>query len=318
MAIPVSLADIHCAYRLLLDRVPDPASLAHYAREAREGRLTHIILRDALMGSPEFGDRRLSGRHITVDIGGAVVVVIDPDEPCFGRSIALHGTWEEQLATVLARNLRPGDVMVDIGANVGVMSFRAARLTQSSGRVIAFEPDPANAACFLRGVAANGFPHVTLFPLALSDAPGLFGLQGGSNGYLTGAGGSAVMIQAMRGDDFLAAEPRIDFIKLDIEGHEPQALAGLARTLARHRPMVLCEFNPRCLTDHIGAAPEAFAAQLFALTSSVVAIEHDGTETGCANAPALIKHWATCNKRAVISGHLPNGMVHLDLLFRVE
>lgn len=316
MVIPVSLADIHYAYRLLLDRAPDSAVLANYAREVREGRLTHKSLREALIRLPEFGDRQLFGRYITVDIGGAVVVV-DPEEPCFGRSITEHGTWEEHLAMVLARNLRPGDVMVDIGANVGIMSFRAARLTQSIGRVIAFEPDPANAACFLRGVAANGFSHVTLFPLALSDAPRLFGLHGGSNGYLTPAGASAVMIQTMRGDDLLAAEPRIDFIKLDIEGHEPQALAGLALTLARHRPMVLCEFNPRCLTDHIGAAPEAFASQLFELTSSIAAIEHDGTETICTSAPALIKHWMACDEKAIISGHLPSGMVHLDLLFRV-
>lgn len=316
MAIPVSLAEVHCAYRLLLDRVADPASLANYAREALEGRLTHRSLREALMRSPEFAELQLFGRHITVDIGGGVVVVLDPEEPCFGRSIFEHGTWEEHLAIVLARHLRPGDVMVDIGANVGVMSFRAARLTQSVGRVIAFEPDPANAACFLRGVAANGFSHVTLFPLALSEAPRLFGLHGGSNGYLTPAGTSAVMIQTMRGDDLLAAERRIDFIKLDIEGHEPQALAGLAQTLARHRPMVLCEFNPRCLTDHIGAAPEAFASQLFGLTSSVVAIEHDGTETVCTSAPALIKHWMTCDEKATMSGHLPSGTVHLDLLFR--
>jgi len=317
MAIPVSLADIDCAYRLLLDRAPDPASLANYAREAREGRLTHKGLREALMRSPEFWDRQLYGRYITVDTGGGVVVVIDPEEPCFGRSISEHGTWEEHLAMVLARNLRPGDVMVDIGANVGIMSFRAARLTQSIGKVIAFEPDPANAACFLRGVSANRFSHVTLFPIALSDAPRLFGLDGGSNGYLTPANVSSVVIQAMRGDDLLAAEPRIDFIKLDIEGHEPQALAGLALTLARHRPMVLCEFNPRCLSDHIGAAPESFASQLFELTSEVVAIEHDGTETVCTSAPALIKHWMTCDEKATISGHLPGGIVHLDLLFRV-
>ena len=306
--------EIRFAYRLLLDREPDPAGLAHYTAMAATHRLTLAQLRDIFLISEEYRGR-VRGRVVQVDIGGCVVVV-DPADPIFGATIARHRMWEPHLRAILMRHLAPGSVYVDIGANLGTMAFPAAVRVGPGGKVIAFEPDPTNIAQFLQGVAANGFGHVTLFPVALSDARAVFALQGGSNAYLVAPGGSDLMAQAMMGDDLLGAEPRIDVIKLDIEGHEPFALRGLARTLACHRPLVLCEFNPRCLHDHIGLPPAAFAAEIFALTRAVTAIEHDGRENAVASAADLLALWAARNAQAVATGHLPDGMLHVDLLFR--
>lgn len=313
---PPGPADIRVAYRLLLDREPDPGGLEHYGRQAAAGELSFARLREILLASEEYRSKARQ-RRAKVDIGGAVVVV-DPEEPAFGAHVARHGHWEPHIAAVLARHLAPGAVFVDVGANVGVMAFRAARLVGPTGKVIAFEPDPANAVLFLQGVAANGFAQVRLFPLALSDAPAVFAMQGGSNGYLVAAGTTEVMAQAIPGDELLGGEPRVDLVKLDIEGHEPRALRGLARVLARHRPWVLCEFNPRCLRAHGGTRPADFAAQLFALAGppGVTAIRHDGREAPIGSPAALLAFWEDCDREAVASGHLPPGMVHLDLLFR--
>lgn len=306
--------DIRHAYRLLLDREPDPGGLAHYAAMARDGALSRERLREIFLASEEYRIRHRA-RIVTVDIGG-VSVVVDAADPAFGATIAQHHDWEPHLSAVLGRHLRAGDVFVDVGANVGVLAFRAARLVGDGGKVIAFEPDPANAALFLRSLVANGFAHVTLFPFALSDRRAVFALQGGSNAYLVAAGTTDILVQAMPGDDLLDAEARVDMIKLDIEGHEPRALGGLARTLARHRPLVLCEFNPRCLRDHAGMDLADAARQIFALTPSLTAIEYDGRETTLTEAVDLVGFWSARNAAAVAGGLLPDGMLHLDLLFR--
>lgn len=311
---PVTPDEIRFAYRLLLGREPDPGGLAHYSAMARQTGLTPDGLREILLASGEYRSR-VRQRVAEVRVGDFTVLV-DPMEPCFGAVIARDRTWEPHIAAAIGRLLSPGAVFVDVGANVGVTAFRAARCVGPSGKVIAFEPDPANAALFLRGVAANGFENVTLFPLALSDRRAVFAMQGGSNGYLVPAAQTDIAIQAIPGDALLGEEPRIDLVKIDIEGHEPAALRGLAKTLARQRPLLLCEFNPRCLRDHAGVAFDDFAEQVFALAPEVTAIEHDGRETRLGAAGELSAFWRDCNARAVATGFLPDGMVHLDLLFR--
>ena len=311
---PATEEQIAWAYRTILDRDPDPGGLAHYAARARTDGMTLRRLRETLLVSTEY--RRVAREHVTrVDIGGAVVMV-NAEDPHFGATIARHGEWEPQLKAILARHLSPGSVFVDVGANVGVLSFRAARLVGERGKVLAFEPDPQNASLFLRGLHANAFEQVTLFPMALSDRRATFSLVGGSNANVTTPGETDVVAQAVPGDAILGQEPRIDLVKIDIEGHEPAALRGLAATLARHRPLVLAEYNPRCLRDHAGMDHAAFAAQLFALTPEVTAIEHDGRETVLRSAAALASFWEERNANAVATGFLPDGMLHLDLLFR--
>ncbi|HYF09655.1 MAG TPA: FkbM family methyltransferase [Acetobacteraceae bacterium] len=311
---PLGEDEIRFAYRLLLDREADPAGLAHYVAMARRIGLTPGRLREIMLASDEYRQRNRR-RVQPVEVGDHVVVV-DPMEPCFGVIIARYHGWEPHIAAVIGRLLTAGAVHVDVGANVGITAFRAARLVGEGGKVIAFEPDPNNAALFLRGVAANGFRHVTLFPLALSDRRAVFSLQGGSNGYLVPPEWSDLAIQAIPGDDMLDREPRVDLIKLDIEGHEPAALRGLAHTIARHRPWVLCEYNPLCLRDHAALDQAEFAAQIFAMTPAATAIEHDGRETRLGSAAELVGFWQDCNARAVAGGLLPDGVVHLDLLFR--
>lgn len=312
---PTPTADeIRTAYRLLLDREPDEAGMAFYGRLAEAGQLDFARLREILLASEEY---RLRFRHrrVTVELRGAKLVV-DAEDPAFGAGLAGGAPHDPLVAAVLHRLLRPAAVYVDIGANIGALALPAALRVGPRGKVIGFEPDPANASLFLAGVAANGFSQVRLFPLALSDAPGVFALQGASNAYLVPPGETDVMVQAMPGDELLAAEPRIDVVKLDIEGHEPRALAGLARTLARHRPWIVLEFNPRCLRDHGGTTPERFAEQLFALTPRVQVL-HPEKEV-LADTPAdLLAAWRAANAQAVTEGGLPDGMAHLDLVFRV-
>ncbi len=312
-----SREDLVAAYRLVLLRNPDEAGLRHFLSQSERGRLKLSDVVATFRSSSEY--RSIADANIaTVDLGGYLVVV-DKTEPDFGKKICLHRAWENHLVAVLNERLRPGDVFVDIGANVGVMAFAAAKRVGPSGKVIAFEPNESNAQMFLRGVVANGLElFVRLYPFALSDKPALFALQGSSNTHLKTPERFDRLVQSLPGDDILGVEPRIDFIKIDIEGHEAFALDGLKQILAKHRPTVLCEFNPRCLKDHIGKAPDVFARELFGLTDEICAIEHSGRRNIVTDQGRLMDLWRMRNREAIESRMLPDGLLHFDLLFKAD
>jgi FkbM family methyltransferase len=305
-------SDVRAAYRLILGRDPDPVGLAHYSAMVAGEAVSTRQLCSMLMTSSEF----IATRERLVDMGG-VVVAVDESEPEFGAHIAIEATWEPHIVGAIRANLSAGQVFVDVGANVGVMAFNAAQIVGKAGKVIAFEPNDENVRLFLRGTIENGFESfVTVYRVALSDRNMVFALQGGSNASLSRPQIGSRLAQAVRGDDILAAAEAVHLIKLDIEGHEPFALKGLEETLRRHAPLVLCEYNPRCLRDNAGIVPEEFAKQIFGLTRTTEVIEHDGKRSTVTSAKELTEMWLSKNHEAVISGFLPHGMLHFDLLFR--
>jgi FkbM family methyltransferase len=310
--------DLRAAYRLLLGREPDEVGFEHHLKRIREESLTTAELCAEFLASPEHQAEREAG--MKVDIGGGVFAIVNPLEREFGRHIARNGTWEAHIVEVIRANLSKGHVFVDVGANVGVMSFNAAHEVGPHGKVIAFEPNEENARLFLQGVRENGFQKfIRLYHFALSDHSDLFALEGGSNTHLVrGDALRRPLVQSVRGDELLASERDIRFIKLDIEGHEPFAITGLSETISRHKPIMLCEFNPRCLKDHIGVPPKDFAVQLFSLTDLITVIEYDGRKKSVHSVSELLDFWVHKNQEAVEMGLLPDGMLHFDLLFHAN
>jgi len=306
--------DVAAAYRLVLGRDPDPSGFDNYLKTLAAGGVTTRQLLTMFLNSTEYLNKQIGEK---VDIGEGVFVVVNPAEPEFGQHIFRDATWEPHIVATIRANLAPGQVFVDVGANVGVMSFAAAHAVGPGGKVIGFEPNDDNARYFLRGVFENGFQDfVRLYRFALSEKAGLFALRGISNTHLISPGHNTWLVQSIAGDDVLAHEPAVHLLKLDIEGHEPFALKGLARTIRRHKPKLLCVFNPRCLKDNMGVPAEDFARQVFELARKIQVIEHDGTTHQVKAANELMELWVRKNEAAVASGLLPDGMIHFDLLFR--
>lgn len=305
------------AYFWILGRAADDVGRAFYAGALERGETDTSALRSYFLASEEFN----RGPSLRVIESDGVLVVVDPEEPDFGAAIARTGTWEPRIGQTIEDILPPGGIFVDIGANVGVMSFRAARKVGAEGRVFAFEPNPLNVDLFLRGVIANGFQNVTLFPVAASDRQGpIFTLASSNGKVLAGAEvlqpGNAC--QAMVPDHLLAGLDRVDLIKLDIEGFEVQALRGLTETLARHKPKVLCEFNPLCLRPQGGIEPEAMLDLVFSWTSAVTVIHSDEVLGDFHSADAVMGLWRDRDIAVSQAGILPRGWTHFDLLFQVD
>lgn len=156
---------------------------------------------------------------------------------------------EEPDFAVLRARVRPGDVVVDAGANVGTYTLALARLVGPEGRVFAIEPAPSTFGLLAANVAFAGFENVTLLNVAASDHRGPLSIvvpresDGTENHYRThiaAHGSGALVVQGCRLDDVLGDLP-VAFAKIDVEGHEAETLAGMSATLRRCRPRLLVE-----------------------------------------------------------------------------
>jgi FkbM family methyltransferase len=203
------------------------------------------------------------------------------------RKICALDREEEPLARFLSV-LRPGDVVYDIGANLGLYAVPAAMKLAALGpdrngaigRVVAFEPVPAWAARLRQNARLNQLTNLDVFEVALSDTNGRAGflmkLQPGAGmgslvtGYERVLGDDAsrrIEVEVSRGDTFAARQglPAPAVLKVDVEGAEHAVLEGLASLL--HSPLCrvgLVEIHHR-LVANAGAVEELLAASGFTL-----------------------------------------------------
>jgi FkbM family methyltransferase len=158
------------------------------------------------------------------------------------------GTYERDLQKLFVSTIRPGQVVWDIGANVGLFTLLAARLVGPAGRVIALEPLPRNLDLVQKHLALNGIGNVTVLAQAVADATGSSFFATGSSpsmGHLDAEQGLEVNVTTIYALVESGAAPPPDAMKMDIEGAESRALAGARRTLEVHRPVILLSTHGR-------------------------------------------------------------------------
>jgi FkbM family methyltransferase len=137
--------------------------------------------------------------------------------------------------------VRPGDAVLDVGANVGFYSLLASRLVGDGGRVFAFEPLPRNLFYLRRHLDLNGAGNVAVHAVAVAEATGseFLDVQGDPSMASFSERGLAVPTVSL--DQFFdaASAPPPSFVKIDVEGAESRVLRGAKRTLRVNHPTVL-------------------------------------------------------------------------------
>lgn len=310
--------DIFYAYRLILKRDPDAAGLEHYRRHIAAGASLDRVIR-SFFDSEEYRFRVLEEWRPTPVDFGAFTVCIQRRDTDFGQAILDTGDYEPQVRALVQAHLREGDVCVDVGANVGVITFQAATIVGDRGLVVAVEPNPENLRLLYAGVVLNGFANVRVLPVAASNGPAVVSLTGGtSNTHVIGArgleAGGGIYAQAGPLDEWLAWLPRLDFVKMDIEGHEPMALDGFRAMITRHHPALLVEFNPRCLEDLHRQSPRALLDDLFSLYPRFRAVSAFGDDETFDDPADLMAFWERRNRESAAEGRLPDRLLHFDLI----
>jgi FkbM family methyltransferase len=147
----------------------------------------------------------------------------------------------------LRQTLRPGDVFVDCGANIGLWTLVAATTVAPNGRVIAVEPNPVTAGRLEEHVSRNRLERtVTVLTAALGERSGSARLVPGEHHNVTrvAAGpGEGFSVDVLSLDSAVEDCARVDGVKLDVEGSELDVIRGANQTLATHRPWIVVEFN---------------------------------------------------------------------------
>lgn len=188
-------------------------------------------------------------------------------------NLSLNGIYEALETKTISDIVSKGDIVLDIGANIGYYTLILARLVGNGGKVYAFEPDPSNFALLKKNVAINQYKNVVLINKAVSDKEGDIPLyldnqnKGGHRLFAPKKPSHvAIEVESIFLDSFfLDKDDNISFIKMDIEGAEFNAIKGMYNLLSSNdRIKILTEFSPGELTRS-GVRPVKFLKLLNSL-----------------------------------------------------
>lgn len=169
---------------------------------------------------------------------------------------------EHDLLALLTTAVKSGDVVYDIGANMGLHTVFLGQAVGARGLVLAFEPEVHLCERLRANAALNGLKNVRIIPLALGD-------HSYTSGFLPSERGTAAprladltsertglkslqKVRVVQGDEFMEREqfPLPRLVKIDVEGHEHAVIRGLTRTLSNPTCQLLCcEIHPKLLPE---------------------------------------------------------------------
>jgi FkbM family methyltransferase len=193
-----------------------------------------------------------------------------PDEARLWRGEQEVGVQKAILASV-----GPGSVVFDIGAHAGSIALGVARLVSPTGRVVAFEADPANVESLTENILRNRLSasvqvvHAAVWSCGAANIPfRQSGIRRSHGGVETDsqrpvlASGELISVPAITLDDFIVAAGLVpQLVKIDVEGGEHEVLRGGTRLFTKQRPLVIAEI-------HHGQAAEQIRAWLTELEYS--------------------------------------------------
>ncbi len=166
-----------------------------------------------------------------------------------GRSIERYGEFSESEVQVFKDAIKPGQVVLDIGANIGCHTVAFSRIVGPAGTVFAYEPERTNFTTLAGNVAINNLQNTYVFQRAIGSFPGFIAVPELDQERTINFGGLSLC------EDYSAAPSypiplitideqqflRLDFIKMDIEGMEKLALEGAKETIAKFKPILYVE-----------------------------------------------------------------------------
>jgi FkbM family methyltransferase len=191
----------------------------------------------------DFCPSKVQGHKMFLDSKDTLRLLYDP----------VHEPFETEIVCNLVKR---GDVVLDLGANIGYYTLIFAKIVGAEGKVFAFEPDPDNFSLLKKNIEINGYKNVILEQKAVSDKTGTVKLYLSEDNladhriYDSHDGREFIEIESVSLDDYFEnVNDNIDFIKMDIEGAEPAAIQGMRSLLKRNQNVkVITELFPIALS----------------------------------------------------------------------
>lgn len=205
--------------------------------------------------------------------------------------------FKEKSKEHLIEIAKQGDVVLDIGANIGETSLRLAQKVQSGGRVFAFEPAQFNYTQLQKNLSLNAFKNISAYPLGIGAFEGEFTLytidrhNKGKNKISENKSLDAKneTIRLTTIDQFMKSNQieKVDLIKLDIEGFEMKALKGGQETLKNYRPKLFIEVDNQLLVEQGSSAKELF--------NYLISLNYELTEADTKHLLGLSSNYEHCH-----------------------
>lgn len=164
-----------------------------------------------------------------------------------GRSLALYGEYCEAESAIFDQLCRPGDMIIEAGANIGSHTVHLAKLVGPQGRVLALEPQRVVFQTLCANIALNGLTNVLAHQVAVGEQNSTvimpevnYQEEGNFGGISVNMSETGEPVRLMPLDSFIKL-PRLKLIKIDVEGYERKVLEGAEKTIRQHRPFLYLE-----------------------------------------------------------------------------
>lgn len=192
---------------------------------------------------------RSKTRYVEREIAGNKMC-LDLKDPGISSDLLRDGIREPFLTESIQEEIREGDVIVDIGANIGYYALQEARLVGDNGKVYAIEPVPENVELLKKNIELNNYSNIEVFQLAVggvnkTDYVYISNCRNTASMIKTRASIDKVPIEVTTLDKFLKNKPQPNLIRMDVEGYEVEIVKGMRRLLESNNPLkLIVELHP--------------------------------------------------------------------------
>ena len=194
--------------------------------------------------------------------------------------------FREKSKELLLENIKENDTVIDVGANVGEISLRAANIVGNKiGKIYSFEPDHINFNRFLNNMKINAVKNITPINKGLGNVDGVFNLsvvdennRGMNRIVESNESLNTSKIEVIILDNYIKLKniTRVDLIKIDTEGFEMNVIIGAKDLLKRFRPILFIELDEKNLIDQ-NSSPKELIKHLINLNYNIVNANNNDT-----------------------------------------
>lgn len=183
-------------------------------------------------------------------------IYVNPKNGHTDSMLFVNKSRDKEVTDVMDFYLHDGSTFIDIGANIGYETLWGAKRVGEHGKVISFEPIPQIAAQLRESLVCNKLTNVLLIQKGVSDVAEkvtifLNDKDAGSSSILNNQpNAQEISIETITLDKALNATEKIDLIKIDVEGYEPQVLYGADTILTKFTPPIVFEYQPYLYKSH--------------------------------------------------------------------
>lgn len=169
-----------------------------------------------------------------------------------GQAVERYGEYSESEVELFRQICKPGNIVMDIGANIGTHTMAMSQMVYPGGAVFSFEPQRIVFQTLCANMALNSIKNVECLPYLVSDTDG-YGLvpevdydqENNFGGIQLGEVNRGSKVIRINLDSYFSAIPRLDFLKIDVEGMEYQVIQGGKKLISKFKPILYVENDKR-------------------------------------------------------------------------